>query len=189
MEITYPNGQGPKSHEAPVGKWQEELMLQNLPASLKGVRDSSRTRLLADIRSTHSLKIRELGQALIATGFLTLDEQAKALGVPRSTAWTIVAARHKKSGLSAKLITRMLASQSLPPLVRAKIIEYREEKTAGLYGGTTAQRARFSASLANAVDHQRYREALKRPTHPASVVRISYTRALLIRQEVMGKRR
>ena len=61
--------------------------------------------------------------------------QTKALGVPRSTAWTILQARHKNYGLSEKLIKRMLASQHLPPLVRSKIIEYREEKTAGLYGG------------------------------------------------------
>jgi hypothetical protein len=72
---------------------------------------------------------------LIATGYFTLDKQAKALGVPRSTAWTILKARHKNYGLSGKLIKRMLASQLLPPLVRSKIIEYREEKTAGLYGG------------------------------------------------------
>jgi type I restriction enzyme M protein len=43
--------------------------------------------------------------------------------------------RHKNYGLSVKLINRMLASQHLPALVRSKIIEYREEKTAGLYGG------------------------------------------------------
>jgi hypothetical protein len=81
------------------------------------------------------MKIREIGQTLIAAGFFTLDEQTKALGVPRSTAWTILQARHKNYGLSEKLIKRMLASQHLPPLVRSKIIEYREEKTAGFYGG------------------------------------------------------
>jgi hypothetical protein len=87
------------------------------------------------MKARQSAKIQELGQALIDAGLCTLDEQANALGLPRSTAWTILKARHKNYGLSVKLINRMLASQHLPPLVRSKIIEYREEKTAGLYGG------------------------------------------------------
>ena len=96
---------------------------------------SDRAPLTRKQKAQQSLKIQEIGQALIAAGFDTLDKQATALEVPRSTAWTILKARHKNYGLSAKLINRMLASQHLPPLVRSKIIEYREEKTAGLYGG------------------------------------------------------
>jgi hypothetical protein len=53
------------------------------------------------------MKIREIGAALIATRYFTLDKQAKALGVPRSTAWTILQACHKNYGLSEKLIKRM----------------------------------------------------------------------------------
>ena len=60
-------------------------------------------------------------------------------------------------GLSAKLINCMLASQHLPPLVRSKLIEYGEERIAGFYGGTAAQRARFAASLANVSDRQSIR--------------------------------
>jgi hypothetical protein len=90
--------------------------------------------LLADMKVRQALKIQELGQALISAGFVTLDEQAKALGIPRSTAWTIVKARHKNSGLSPRSVKLMLASEHLPPLVRSKIIEYGEEKVAGLYG-------------------------------------------------------
>ena len=97
---------------------------------------SDRAPLTRKQKAQQSLKIQEIGQALIAAGFDTLDKQGTALEVPRSTAWTILKARHKNYGLSAKLINRMLASQHLPPLVRSKIIEYREEKTAGLYGGT-----------------------------------------------------
>ena len=96
---------------------------------------SDRAPLTRKQKAQQSLKIQEIGQALIAAGFDTLDKQATALEVPRSTAWTILKARHKNYGLSVKLINRMLASQHLPPLVRSKIIEYREEKTAGLYGG------------------------------------------------------
>jgi hypothetical protein len=92
-------------------------------------------------------KIRELADAVQAAGFLTLDQQAKVLGLPRSTAWTIRKANHKASGLSASIINRMLAAPQLPPLARSKIMEYVEEKAAGLYGGPTAARRRFAARL------------------------------------------
>jgi len=89
-----------------------------------------------------SSKIREL-----IARFLTLDEQAKALGLSRSTAWTIRKASHKASGLSASIINRMLAASELPPLARTKILEYVEEKAAGLYGGSRSQRRKFAARL------------------------------------------
>lgn len=80
-------------------------------------------------------------------GFLTLDEQAKALGLSRSTAWTIRKVSHKGSGLSASIINRMLAAPQLPRAARSKILEYVEEKTAGLYGGSRSQRRKFVARL------------------------------------------
>src|SRR5262245_13061906 len=92
-------------------------------------------------------KIRELGQALVSAGFRTLGEQAEVLGLSRSTTWTILKAQHKSSGLSAGVINRMLASRQLPPLVRSVIVEYSKEKTAGFYGGTTAQRRKFGSRL------------------------------------------
>jgi hypothetical protein len=94
-----------------------------------------------------SSKIRELAEAVKSAGFLTLDEQAKALGLSRSTAWTIRKASHKASGLSASIINRMLAAPELPPLARTKILEYVEEKAAGLYGGSRNQRRKFAARL------------------------------------------
>ena len=103
--------------------------------------------IVADMKTRQSLKIRELGQALVGAGFLTLDEQAKALGLSRSTTWTILKASHKSSGLSATIINRMLASPQLPPLARSRILEYVEEKAAGLYGGSRTQRRRFAARL------------------------------------------
>src|SRR4051795_12746613 len=84
-------------------------------------------------------KIRELVEAVEAAGFLTLDAQAKILGLPRSTAWTIRRGSHKASGLSASILNRMLAAPTLPLLVRAKILEYVQEKAAGLYGGSRSQ--------------------------------------------------
>jgi hypothetical protein len=65
------------------------------------------------MKARQSAKIRELGQALIDAGLRTLDAQADALGLPRSTAWTIVKTCHKTSGLSAGSIERMLGSKPL----------------------------------------------------------------------------
>jgi hypothetical protein len=93
------------------------------------------------------LKIREIGHALIAAGFVSLDKQATALEVPRSTAWTILSAEHKGTGISARIICRMLSSKRLPPLVRAKIMEYAEQRAAGIYGGTKTQNRRFASKL------------------------------------------
>src|SRR5262245_57277958 len=101
----------------------------------------------ARMKARQSSKIRELAEAVKSAGFLTLDEQAKALGLPRSTAWTIHKASHKASGFSASIINRMLAAPELPSLARTKILEYVEEKAAGLYGGSQHQRCQFAARL------------------------------------------
>jgi predicted DNA-binding transcriptional regulator AlpA len=98
-------------------------------------------------RAQQSSKIKELAEAVKSAGFLTLDEQAKALGLSRSTAWTILKASHKASGLSGSIINRMLAAPELPPFARTKIFEYVEEKAAGLYGGSRSQRRKFAARL------------------------------------------
>jgi hypothetical protein len=111
------------------------------------VRNGHPYSLSAGMKARQSSKIRELAEAVEAAGFLTLDEQAKVLGVPRSTAWTIRKASHKASGLSASIINRMLAAPELPLMVRAKILEYIQEKAAGLYGGSNSQRRRFTTRL------------------------------------------
>ena len=79
----------------------------------------------------------------MSVGLVTLDAQANALGLPRSTTWAILTAEHKGYGISAKIISRMLNSEQLPRLVRAKIMEYAQEKAAGLYGGTQTHRLRL----------------------------------------------
>jgi hypothetical protein len=79
----------------------------------------------------------------------TLDEQANALGLPRSTAWIILKACHKSSGLSAMIIERMLVSPQLPQRARSVIVEYVEEKSYGLYGGSRRQQQRFAVRLFN----------------------------------------
>jgi hypothetical protein len=116
-------------------------------ASQAQLRNGHPYSLSAAMKARQSSKIRELAEAVEAAGFLTLDEQAKILGVPRSTAWTIRRASHKASGLSASIINRMLAAPELPLIVRAKILEYIQEKAAGLYGGSHSQRRRFTARL------------------------------------------
>jgi hypothetical protein len=98
-------------------------------------------------RTLQAIKIRELGEALVAAGYVTLDQQADALGLCRSTTWTILRGTHKNSGLSATVIGRMLASPRLPAPVRAKLIEYIEEKIAGRYGHGTTQLSEFAGRL------------------------------------------
>lgn len=98
-------------------------------------------------RELHSIKIRELRDALIAAGYLSLDAQAHALGLPRSTTWSVLQANHKKTGISAAIIKRMLDQPGLPSSVRAKILEYADEKSAGKFGHKGPQLRRFAAAL------------------------------------------
>jgi hypothetical protein len=98
-------------------------------------------------RELHIAKIRELAEALIAAGHLYLDEQAAVLGLSRSTTWTILRVKHKNSGLSASVIKRMLAQPRLPPVVRTKISEYVDRKSAGMYGHNASQVRRFLEGL------------------------------------------
>jgi hypothetical protein len=103
------------------------------------------------MKARQSAKIQELGQALIDAGLRTLDAQANALGLPRSTAWTILKTCHKSTGLSAAIIERMLRSSKLPPRARAILVEYVDEKSFGLYGGSRRQQQRFAVRLSNTI--------------------------------------
>ena len=113
-------------------------------------------------RTLQAFKIRELGEALVAAGYVTLGEQADALGLCRSTTWTILRGTHKNSGLSATVIKRMLASPQLPPSVRAKLIEYVEEKIAGRYGHGKAQLRAFAGRLTLSLNVVPFRSARQR---------------------------
>ena len=92
-------------------------------------------------------KIKEIGQALCAAGFLRLDSQAQVLGLSRSTTWVLLQASHKSVGLTAAVINRMVAAPQLPSPVRRKIVEYAAAKVAGRYGHSIRQRAEFAAKL------------------------------------------
>jgi hypothetical protein len=101
-----------------------------------------------DEKERQAAKIKELAHVLESAGFIALDDQAEALGLSRSTTWTILKAQHKNYGLSAVVIKRVLAKPDLHPRVRAKIIEYVRERMAGLYGHNGAQLRRFVELLA-----------------------------------------
>jgi hypothetical protein len=91
--------------------------------------------------------MREIVEALVAAGYDSLDSQAVALGLSRSTTWTIIKATHKSSGLSAKTLKRMLSAPGLHPLVRRKILEYIEERNDGRYGSIGNSLRRFDQRL------------------------------------------
>ena len=103
-----------------------------------------------DHKARQATRIKELGAALAADGFVTVDEQARALGLSRSSAWAVLKADHKASGLTVPTINRMLSSPELPPRARATILTYVEEKLAGLYGHNKIQLRRLAAFMADA---------------------------------------
>ena len=53
-----------------------------------------------EMKARQCAKIREIREALCAAGYVTLNKQADGLGLARSTAWTVLRAGHKASGLT-----------------------------------------------------------------------------------------
>jgi len=98
-------------------------------------------------KDRQSRKIRQFRDALVEAGFVTVDAQSKVLGLARSTTWAILKGKYKSSGLSAIIVNRILKAPRLPSAARARIIEYVEEKAAGLYGHNKAQRLRYISRL------------------------------------------
>ena len=101
----------------------------------------------SELKARQSARIKEIGDALVAEGISALDQQAKALGLSRSTTWTIVKGNHKNSGLSAAIIKRMLSAPQLPSRVRLKIFQYAHEKRAGHFGDSALRLRKFQARL------------------------------------------
>ena len=98
-------------------------------------------------KACQASKIKELKLALRDAGLRALGQQAKALGLCRSTTWAILSGNHKASGLSGRIIVQMLAGPDLPPIVRGKILDYVREKYEGAYGHNTRQLRRFRAYI------------------------------------------
>jgi hypothetical protein len=101
-------------------------------ARLKVIRDLSAACSLAQGPWKYPTKIQDIAGALIAEGYRSLDEQAKALGVHRSTAWTIMKTKHKLDRLSRKTTNSMLANPELPPSVRIVVLQYLTERSDSL---------------------------------------------------------
>ena len=110
---------------------------------------------IAELKARQRDKIEEIRSALVVAGARTLDQQAQLLGLSRSTTWSILKANYKSSGLSAGIINRILASPRLPPRVRHQILEYIDERLAGVYGHSERRRRQFATSLAIATLDQR----------------------------------
>ena len=92
-------------------------------------------------------KIEEIRAALADAGFVALGEQAAALGLPRSTAWSVLNPTHRSSGLEARTISRILGSPRLFGPVQQKTLEYTQQKIEGLYGHTARRRREFAKRL------------------------------------------
>jgi DNA invertase Pin-like site-specific DNA recombinase len=72
-------------------------------------------------RSTRKISVQPIAAALIEAGCTSLDAQARALGLSRSTVWTIMKAKHKLGRLNTKTAHCILTNADTPVLVRAAI--------------------------------------------------------------------
>jgi hypothetical protein len=79
------------------------------------------------MRRNRTNRIEDIREALIASGFKSLDVQAKALGIARSTTWTIIKNKRKQGRLNIRTVERILANPETPPSVRAAIQGYLAE--------------------------------------------------------------
>jgi len=90
---------------------------QNLASRLARLRD-----LENEVNAPgRKIPIQLLADALIKDGFHSLDEQAKALGLNRSTTWTIMKTKHKLGMLNNKTARSILAHPGTPASVRVII--------------------------------------------------------------------
>jgi hypothetical protein len=87
------------------------------------LKPSERLKALRDLNARKN-KIQDITDALVSSGYTSLDQQAKALGLHRATAWTIIKRKHKIGRLSAKTIERIITNPKTPPRVLAAVREY-----------------------------------------------------------------
>jgi len=67
------------------------------------------------------IPIQLVAEALVKAGYTSLDAQAKALGLHRSTTWTIMKTKHKLGYLNNKTVRCILANPDTPVSVRVVI--------------------------------------------------------------------
>ena len=89
---------------------------------------SERVRALRNLNARKT-KIQEITDALVSSGYTSLDEQARALGLHRATVWTIRENKHKLGRLSAKTTERIISNATTPASVRAAVKEYVAESS------------------------------------------------------------
>jgi hypothetical protein len=80
----------------------------------------------------YTVGLWHISKALIASRYTSLDQQAKAMGIHRSTAWTIIKTKHKLGRLSTKTTKRILANPELPQSVRYVVDQYMAERSDAL---------------------------------------------------------
>src|SRR5262245_24869200 len=97
----------------------------SLSARLENVRHAN------TLSARRTIPVQYVANALLDAGYRSLDKQAKALGVNRSTAWTIIRTKHKLGYLNAKTAKRILANPELPECIRDVLTRYAEGSVPG----------------------------------------------------------
>ena len=92
------------------------------------------TAAVAEAKARQLSKIRELRLALRRAGLIGLDEQAKALGLPRSTTWKILKGGHKTSGFQQWSLVGCCPNQSCRKLSAPKYLNTCGRKPPGFMG-------------------------------------------------------
>ena len=87
------------------------------------------TEITSSSGNCRTTPLQQISEALVEAGHKSLDDQARALGIHRATAWTIVKMKHKLGRLNAKTTQRILENPETPPAVRAVIEKYLIEKS------------------------------------------------------------
>ena len=123
---------------------------RNLSARLETVRYLNEINSSYGVRRKYTTNIQHIADALVAAGYTSLDEQAKALGIHRATVWTIVRDKHKLGRLNTNTTNRMLANPELPPCIRDVIQRYLAERPVL---GQRAKR-RTTQAVENAAEHK-----------------------------------
>jgi len=112
-------------------------MRRKITDPVEGPPDSKRSRLRARLEAVRLLNassvrrtipVQRIADALVEAGYISLDQQARALGVHRATAWTIMRTKHKLGYLNGKTAERMLANPELPTCIRDVLHRYATEK-------------------------------------------------------------
>ena len=118
-----------KSQEEEPGKLRRRGG-PSLTKRLEAVRYLNEISLSSRTGRKYTTNIQHIADALVAAGFTSLDKQAKALGIHRATAWTIVRTKHKLGRLNLKTTERILANPELPLRVRSVVEQYLAERPA-----------------------------------------------------------